>query len=124
MGADTATPGPGGFRALAGEESGVWVVDLRGDIDIATVPQLARILDVAIARDESVILDLAGVEFIDSTGLRELIRAHGRVTAQGRRLAVTCQPPAAAARLISLTGLGTLFELHPTRSDAVARLRG
>lgn len=80
------------------EGDGVRLV-VRGELDIATVPVLER----ALALDgeaERVVLDLAGVTFIDSTGLRLLLEAHGSI---GARLQIRTSP--ACERLFEITGV-------------------
>lgn len=49
----------------------------RGDLDLATVGQLQRELERVIdARPPRIVIDLRGVEFMDSTGLHALLNAH------------------------------------------------
>jgi anti-sigma B factor antagonist len=48
---------------------------LRGELDLATVSLLQEPLNRAMRRGASVVIDLAGLEFIDSTGLEALLRA-------------------------------------------------
>jgi anti-sigma B factor antagonist len=54
-----------------------------GELDLATAPALERELqDAQAAGARVIVLDLGGVEFIDSTGLRVIITAHRRAGAQ------------------------------------------
>jgi anti-sigma B factor antagonist len=77
------------------------VVHLTGDIDIASAGLLESALR-ALQMDgrPSVILDLAGVEFLDSTALGVLVRAHRRAVDTGGTLLIR-----GAIRLFQLTGL-------------------
>lgn len=60
-----------------------------GDLDLETSPQLDRELDSLSPPDtELVVLDLRELDFMDSTGLVVLIRAHQRAIERGQRLAV------------------------------------
>jgi anti-anti-sigma factor len=53
----------------------LWVLP-RGDLDIAGAPELEEALSLAMASDaKSIVIDLRGLEFIDSTGLRALAQA-------------------------------------------------
>jgi anti-sigma B factor antagonist len=57
------------------------VVRVDGELDVATAPALDDALQRAEASAVAVItIDLAGVSFIDSTGLRALLEAHARDT--------------------------------------------
>jgi len=57
--------------------SDLWVLP-RGDLDLATAPELEETLHLALASDApAIVVDLRGVELLDSTGLRSLVEAHG-----------------------------------------------
>jgi anti-anti-sigma factor len=59
--------------SVRGEE--LWVLP-RGDLDIAGAPELEEALSLAMASDaNAIVIDLRGLEFIDSTGLRTLAQA-------------------------------------------------
>jgi anti-sigma B factor antagonist len=59
--------------SLRGDE--LWVLP-RGDLDIAGAPELEETLSLAMASDaKAIVIDLRGLEFIDSTGLRALVQA-------------------------------------------------
>jgi anti-sigma B factor antagonist len=75
-----------------------------GEIDAHTAPLLAARLDPLPDTGERVLLGMAGVEFIDSSGLRVLIDAHRRAAEAGREL-VLDHPSPAVMRLISISGL-------------------
>ena len=74
-----------------------------GELDLASAPQLQRAFDDRLERQVTV--DLAGVTFIDSTGLRALVTARNDLAERNQQLVVgRCSP--AAARVFALTGLG------------------
>ncbi len=59
--------------SVRGDE--LWVLP-RGDLDIAGAPELEETLSLAMASDaKAIVIDLRGLEFIDSTGLRALAQA-------------------------------------------------
>ncbi|MEA2298534.1 MAG: anti-sigma factor antagonist [Solirubrobacteraceae bacterium] len=65
-------------------------VVILGELDLATTPALERTLTEVEATDAAaIVLDLDGVEFLDSTGLRAVLEADSRSRANGSRLAVT-----------------------------------
>jgi anti-anti-sigma factor len=51
------------------------VVALRGELDMADAADVAAALTVVIAREPEIIIDLAGLEFIDSSGVAALARS-------------------------------------------------
>lgn len=72
-----------------------------GEIDAHTAPSLATAIDSA---GPTVKLDLSGVEFVDSSGLRVLIDAHQRLNEQGGSLTIL-SPSAAVSRLFEISGV-------------------
>jgi anti-sigma B factor antagonist len=81
-----------------------------GDIDLAGGP----LLDAAIARVESaqpLIIDLAAVEFIDSSGLRSLLAASRRAESRGTRV-VLRRPSSGVVRLLTITGTAEQFDVE------------
>ena len=83
------------------------LVTVDGELDVATRPQLREHLQLLIA-DGDVHVDLAGVTYIDSSGLGEILHAHSTLLERGRNLRVTAasQP---VARLFQLCGVGHLI---------------
>ena len=79
-------------------------VVLSGEIDAHTAPRLDDRLTPLPGAGTDVSIDLAGVEFIDSSGLRVLIAAHRRAAEAGRRV-VLARPCPAVVRLIEISGL-------------------
>jgi anti-sigma B factor antagonist len=74
---------------------------LAGEIDSYTAPDLADRLG---ADPPIEVVDVAGVTFIDSSGLRVLVEAHQARAASGSRL-VLRSPSAAVQRLLEISGL-------------------
>ncbi len=94
-----------------------------GDIDLATAPSLLdSILCAGLAYEPGhrIVVDLAGVTFIDSTGLAALVEADRWLTNQEQVL-VVASPPHRVVRLLELTGLGEVLriELHSEGGTAV-----
>jgi len=58
-----------------------------GSLDMATVPQLTQVVADASREHERVILDVANLEFVDSTGVRTLITLRQQLEKEGRTLA-------------------------------------
>lgn len=85
------------------ESSGDRALAATGIIDSHTADQLLRELE-ALGVDNDVRLDLHGVEFIDSSGLRTLITTHQELEGAGHTL-VLSDISEAVARLLEITGL-------------------
>jgi anti-sigma B factor antagonist len=74
---------------------------LQGEIDSYTAPDLAERLS---AQPPIEVLDVSGVTFIDSSGLRVIVEAHQARSSAGSRL-VLRSPSAAVQRLLEISGL-------------------
>jgi anti-anti-sigma factor len=69
-----------------------------------------------------VLVDLDGLEFCDSTGLRALIGAAGEVRAAGGRLAVSLGHAHGVQRVIGISGAAEYLDIHPDAQAALAAL--
>ena len=90
------------------------VVRLAGDLDIASVPTLESVLGGAYGRAGDVrriVLEMAAVEFIDSSGLTALIKAHRQAVELDLRL-VLRRPSERVTRTLQLTQLETVLEVE------------
>jgi anti-sigma B factor antagonist len=99
-----ATP-PEDFSIAADERDGVVHVTLRGELDLATAPELEELLDDRLDSGD-VVIDLRGLEFMDSSGVRVLVAAHTRAGRCGNRL-ILVRPPRGSAvdKIIEISGL-------------------
>lgn len=84
-------------------------IALSGDLDMSTVPRVQAIIDGACeGSPERMVVDLSGVEFVDSHGLQLLSATHRALTADGC-VFVVLPPPAPVRRVFEITGLDQLF---------------
>lgn len=111
-------------------DGGVLVFAVKGELDLNTAPELDRPLEDALsdADDLSVLIDLSGCEFIDSTGIALIVRAWQRVDrdaggAGKGRLAICCSNDQ-VERLLKITGVESSIPMHGNRDSALAELRG
>ncbi|MFD9482878.1 STAS domain-containing protein [Streptomyces sp. NPDC059991] len=87
------------------------VLELRGDIDLATAIEITPQLDTATTAPELLaVIDLTPVTFIDCSGLTLLCRVHQRVTARHGNLQLVCPHPQ-TLRLLRMARLTDTF--HP-----------
>jgi len=87
------------------------VIGVRGELDLASSPALEHELDSGRAASARlVIVDLRELEFMDSTGLSVLVRAHQRATENGQEFAVV-RGSQQVQRLLSLTGVADRLTL-------------
>ena len=101
------------FRADAREVDGALVIVASGELDLVGAPRLLQAIPAA--GSERVILDLGGVQFMDSSGLRSLLEARKACAEAGRDFAIA-RPSEAVRRvleLVDLTGEFVLAEPPP-----------
>lgn len=73
------SPSPGRLEISSAVESGTASIALHGELDLASAPQLEeRLRSIEEQRPRRVVVDLGGLAFIDSTGLRLLLQANAR----------------------------------------------
>jgi anti-sigma B factor antagonist len=111
-------------EALAVHETdvdGVRLLEVFGELDLATAPKLCSLLDAArIQRVKRVVVDLTGVDFCDSTGLRALMGASTELRVGGGRLAVALLPDGAVSRLFDVTGIREALPAFDSQGEALA----
>jgi anti-sigma B factor antagonist len=99
-----ASPPPEFAVSEAEETEGVVTVRPSGELDIATAPRLEQALLHERAPGDRVVLDLAELEFIDSTGLRVIVRAVDAART-GRWELTLRQGPPAVRRVFEISGV-------------------
>lgn len=94
---------PEQFDIAVEQREGVVVVRPKGDLDIATTPLLDEILGDLAAQGASAVLDLAETDFIDSSGLQTILKAHAVSQRDGFGLTMLPGPPA-VMKVFELSG--------------------
>lgn len=96
------------------------VVAVSGEIDVATAPQLRECLHRIIAEGEAtIVLDLLGVTFLDSTALGVLVGALKRCRELGGDLHVVVADPR-IVKIFEITGLTNVFTIADSLQAAGA----
>lgn len=101
------------------DERGVRVLSVVGEVDLASAPRLSERLNVAVrCTSGGVVVDLTGVEVLDSTGIAVLLNALRRMTRARRRLALVCTS-GPVLQVLRLTRLDSTFIVRDRVGDAV-----
>jgi anti-sigma B factor antagonist len=97
-------------------------VAVRGEIEIATAPELTVALDDAIRRTSGpFVVDLSTVGFLDSSGINCLMRARALLGRDDRTLELIC-PPGSTRRVLGLVGMHELVALYTSRDELLLAL--
>jgi anti-sigma B factor antagonist len=94
------------------------VVSVTGDVDLTSSGHLGEVLREAIQEADNVVVDFAGLSFIDSSGLSALVDAHRRTRDGGGTLTLR-HPTAMLRRLLDITRLDTLLMIDPPEPGSV-----
>ena len=103
---------PGGLVVRGAREGDAFLLSLYGELDIASARVLERRLQMArSSRAGRVVLDLSGLQFIDSAGLHALVRVQEELRAAGQELALL-RGPRAVQQVFELTDAVGLFDFE------------
>jgi len=105
------------------DSGGVAVVAVRGVINFGESARqfssfLKELLD---AGTPAVLIDMSGIDSVDSTGLGELVGYLQRFESEGRRLALL-RPHRRILSLLRLTRLDQIFPIYESEAEAITSL--
>jgi anti-sigma B factor antagonist len=93
------------------------LVTLSGELDASTASALYdQLSDLEMQDAHHVVLDLAKVTFMDSTGLAVIVTEHKRLRHSDGTLTIF-SPPSSVRRLFEITGLTTLLDIVPATEE-------
>lgn len=102
--------GPSGDRS---------VIEVAGEIDVYTAPKLReQLVEIVDAGQYHIVVDMRGVEFLDSTGLGVLVGGLKRVRQHDGSLRLVCTQER-ILKIFRITGLTKVFTIHDTLEDAL-----
>jgi anti-sigma B factor antagonist len=103
--------GHGGAQVRIDQCDSVWVVS--GEVDYDTAGMFGRRLRSATERPGPIVLDMSGVSFMDTSGIRELVR----LRRTGRDV-VILRPSCAVQLILELTHLDEVLTVEPSMEQA------
>jgi len=96
------------------------VVVVGGEIDVYTAPKLReQLVELVSAGNYHLIVDMEGVDFLDSTGLGVLVGGLKRVRAHDGSLRLVCTQER-ILKIFRITGLTKVFPIHASVEEAAA----
>ena len=99
------------------------LVVLRGDLDLATAPELRECLVKVIDDGSRIVIDLEAVDFLDSAGLGILVGGLKRARTRGGELELVCSSRE-VLKPLEITGLDRVFTIYDRREAALAAAGG
>ena len=96
------------------------IVTVAGEIDVYTAPRLRdQITDLVGDGVYDLIIDMEGVEFLDSTGLGVLVGGLKKVRAHNGSMQLICTQER-LLKIFRITGLAKVFTIHASTEAASA----
>lgn len=108
----------GGFSVFVDRDDSVAVVVVQGELDLASVDELRAALREAEEAADKLVLDLRGLEFMDTSGLSLVIEQDKRTVDAGKRFVVV-RPPAPVQRIFDMVGVTKRLTLVEHPAEAV-----
>ena len=100
------------------------VLDIEGEVDVYTSPQLKQdLVQLAERGVKRIIINLSKVDYLDSTGLGVLIGGLKRLREADGNL-VLVGPGMRIQRIFEITGLNKIFDIYDTEEEAACQRRG
>ena len=96
------------------------LVDVEGDIDLSRSARFQQsLLEVIDDSPERIVVNLAGVPYMDSSGVASLVKLLSRARREGISLRLTglCQR---VRSIFEITRLDSVFDIYPTEEEALA----
>jgi anti-sigma B factor antagonist len=103
----------------SGESGSPVVVALRGELDLVDAATVTAALEAAATRGPWIIVDLAGLEFIDASGIAALSRGRRHARAAGGDLLLAA-PQRRVRRVLAILWEADRFAVHASVADAAA----
>jgi anti-sigma B factor antagonist len=99
------------------------VLEVGGEVDVYTAPRLReRLAELIDGGARNVVVDLARVDFLDSTGLGVLVGAHKRLRPVGGTFSLVCSRES-LLKVFRITALDQIIPLHDTVEAATGVTR-
>ncbi len=95
---------------------GTLYIRLTGDIDHHSASRVREYIDrqIFFYRTRSVVMDLSGVEFMDSSGLGLILGRYAKASDIGASFKV-CDPSCGVEKILKLAGTGKIIEIYKTK---------
>lgn len=102
------------------QRGGYTVLSVRGEVDVYTAPRLReRLIELVSQGSHQVVVDLEGVDFLDSTGLGVLVGGLKRLRSHDGDMILVCTQPR-ILKVFEITGLTKVFSIHDSVESATA----
>ncbi|MGO8732554.1 MAG: STAS domain-containing protein [Terriglobia bacterium] len=106
------------MKTATREQTGTTIVDVTGDIDMATSPDLRKTLLESLKKTPRLVVNMREVKYVDSSGIASLVEVLREARNTEKRL-VLFGLNAAVRDVLQLTRLARIFEIRETEEEAL-----
>lgn len=108
------------MRTDVSQEDSSTIVTVTGSVDALTAPELAKVLGDQVADGHvNLVVNLVGVEFMSSAGLRTLLGALKDARSHGGDLRIASANPG-VDKVLKMSGFHNIAKVYPSQAEAVA----
>lgn len=97
--------------------NGSLTVRLSGEIDLSNAHELQSLLENAVQGSPRAVIDLTGITYLDSQGVRLLKQLARKADREGTQLRVVAPPDNFARQVLEMTQMGSYVEIRDTVDD-------
>ena len=102
------------------QENNTTIVKVTGSVDALTAADLSKVLTTQITDGRThLVVDLTGVEFMSSAGLRSLLGAVKEVRSNGGDLRIISTNPG-VDKVLKMSGFNNIAKVFPSQAEAVS----
>lgn len=102
------------------QESNSTIVNVTGSVDALTAAELSKVLTTQITEGRAnLVVDLTGVEFMSSAGLRTLLGAVKEARSNGGDLRIASTNPG-VDKVLKMSGFNNIAKVFPSQAEAVS----
>ena len=106
------------------EEDGVTIASVEGEIDLSNAAELEMAISHAVANEAvGLVVDLAEVDYLDSSGVTLLFNLSRRVSRRQQEFVVVVPSEAHVREILTLSGATEALELQDTLPGALSHLQ-
>jgi anti-sigma B factor antagonist len=102
------------------QADGHTIIEVGGEIDVYTAPKLRDMITSLVGSGSyNLVVDMANVDFLDSTGLGVLVGGLKKVRAHDGSMQLICNQER-LLKIFRITGLAKVFSIHESQADALS----
>jgi anti-anti-sigma factor len=102
--------------------TGAICLSLSGEVDLANASELLAHFKAVVQAEDNLIVDMSGLRYLDSSGIKALLNAYQQFTQIKRRMVLAAAAPW-VHRILTITGLDQLMPMFPTVEEALSNIR-